>query len=292
LRVLVLVPPADYRTEWQWAFEPQAQALRDAGLDVEHMPWTEVGPLAGFDLVLPLVVWGYHTRYGDWLALLDRFQREGVAVANPVETLRWNGDKGYLAELDSKGVATVPSLAFSSLSEQALALARDEFACTDLVVKPTVSASAYGTVRLGPNDRFPEQVRGWRMLVQPWLNAITDSGEYSLMYFGGRFSHAVSKVPKAGEFRVQPEYGGIIERCEPPAGATELSEAALAHAPTPSTYARVDIVVGNDGNLQVIELEMIEPALFLDRAPEAAAAFGESVRLAAERAREQPLPYR
>jgi len=286
LRVLILVPPADYHTEWRWAFEPQAQAIVDAGLTVEHMPWTESRTFAGYDLVLPLVAWGYHTRFADWLALLDRFDSEGARVANPVEILRWNSDKAYLSELCDKGIPTVPSLAFASLSEQALALAREQFSCAELVVKPTVSASAFGTFRLGPGDPLPEQVRGWRMLVQPWLDAITESGEYSLIYFGGSFSHAVSKVPIAGEFRVQPEYSGIIQKCDPPTGSMELAEAALREAPGATAYARVDIVVGNDGDLQVIELELIEPALFLDREPKACAAFGAAVRSACERAAE------
>ena len=292
MRVLILVPPADYAVEWRWAFEPQAQALRDAGLTAESAPWTEIGDLTGFDLVMPLVAWGYHQRYGEWLKLLDRFEQHSVRVENAASVLRWNSDKAYLAELGAKGVSTVPTLAFASLSEDALVRAREEFGCSELVIKPAVSASAFGTYRLGAGDPVPDQVRGWRMLVQPWLEQIVDAGEYSLIFFGGEFSHAVSKVPKAGEFRVQPEWGGIISRCEPPEGSLELAQAALRHAPEPTTYARVDIVLGNDGDLQVIELELIEPALFLAQAPEAAAAFAEAVASAAERSREQPLPDR
>lgn len=254
--------------------------MREAGLHVDAVDWTEEKDLSGYDLVLPLLAWGYHKQYPEWLRLLDTFEHRRVRVENSVSVLRWNSDKGYLAELAERGIATVPTLAFSALSEQALARARDELRCAELVVKPAVSASAYGTFRLGPRDPLPEQVRGWRMLVQPWLEQIVCSGEYSLIFFGGLFSHAVSKVPKAGEFRVQPEYGGIIERCDAPAGSVELAEAALAAAPAPTTYARVDIVVGNDGNLQIMELELVEPALFLDYAPEAGVAFANAVRSA------------
>jgi glutathione synthase/RimK-type ligase-like ATP-grasp enzyme len=286
LRVAFLVPPADYKTEWRWAFEPQADAVRAAGIEVDAVPWTSDCSYGGCDLVLPLVAWGYHKRFGDWLALLERFERERVAVANPVPVLRWNSDKAYLAELAANGIATVPSLAFASFSEQALASAREQFGRADLVVKPTVSASAYGTFRVGIADPFPEQVRGWRMLVQPWLTDIVHSGEWSLLFFDGAFSHCVSKVPKAGEFRVQPEYGGIIGPSDPPPGAVALAEAAIAAAPAPTTYARVDIVVGNDGALNVMELELIEPALFLADAPGAASRFAAAVLSAAESARE------
>ena len=91
-------------------------------------------------------------------------------------------------------------------------------------------------------------------------------------------------MPRSGEFRVQPEYGGIIGPCAPPDGSVELALAALAAAPAPTTYARVDIVVGNDGELQIIELELIEPALFLDHAPEAARRYARAVLSAAQRA--------
>jgi glutathione synthase/RimK-type ligase-like ATP-grasp enzyme len=292
LKLAVLVPPADYRAQWRWAFDPQADALREAGAEVDALPWNAGHDLGGYDLVLPLVAWGYHERYAEWLALLDRLEGDGTAVANPVPVLRWNSDKVYLAELAAKRIATVPSLAFDSLSEDALAEARAAFDSLDLVVKPTVSASAFGTFRVRTSDAFPEAVRGLRMLVQPWLGNIVSSGEYSLMFFDGEFSHAVSKVPRPGEFRVQPEYGGIITRCDPPDGSLALARAALAAAPASTLYARVDMVVGNHGELQIIEMELIEPALFLAQAPDAAPAFAAAVLSAAERARKQPLADR
>lgn len=283
MKLAILTPAPDYRAEWRWAYDVEAGALEAAGMAVEPVTWNGDVDLASFDLVLPLVAWGYHHRVADWHAWLDRAEAALLPVANPVTLLRWNSDKAYLAELCAAGVPTVPSMTIESLDEQSLAEARDAFG-EDLVVKPLVSASAYGTHRLGSADPLPEAVRGWRMLAQPWLTSITASGEWSLIYFDGRFSHAVAKVPREGEFRVQPEHGGIITRCDPPAGAREVADAALAEAPTPSTYARVDLVAGNDGSLQVIELELIEPALWLDHAPDPTA-FAAAVKSAAERAR-------
>jgi hypothetical protein len=128
------------------------------------------------------------------------------------------------------------------------------------------------------------------MMIQPWLKRITDAGEYSLILFDGVLSHCVSKVPKPGDFRVQPEYGSTIVDCPAPDGAEAIARMALAAAPAPATYARVDLVVGNDGNLQIIELELIEPALYLDHSRTAGGAFARSVLAAAERLAEQPLP--
>ena len=286
MRVAFLVPDPDYPAEWRWAYDAEADALTAAGITVEPVPWTDPRDLSHFDLILPLVAWGYHQRYAEWLAFLDRLEREHVPVANPAPLLRWNSDKVYLAQLSETGIATVPTIAVEHLDEQVLAKARLQFDCSDLVVKPPVSASAFGTYRLKEGDPFPDVVRGWRMMVQPWVAGILDQGEYSLILFDGELSHALSKVPKSGEFRVQPEYGGIIHRCDPPPGSEALARAALAAAPAPSSYARVDMVVGASGELQVMELELIEPALFLDHAPEAGAKFVRAIRSAAERAGE------
>lgn len=283
MRFALLVPSPDYDIEWRWAFDPQAEALREAGASVDALPWTSDEDLTGYDLVMPLVAWGYHKEFERWLSQVERWDAGGVALSNPAPVLRWNGDKAYLAELGGKGVSTVPSLAFDALEERHLEEARTAFGTDELVVKPTVSASGYGTHRLGSSDPFPEQVRGWRMLAQPWLGEIVSSGEWSLLFFDGAFSHAVSKVPRAGEFRVQPEHGGIIQRCDPPPGGIKLATAALAAAPAVTTYARVDLVVGNDGALQVIELELIEPALFMAEAPESRPRFAAAALSAARR---------
>ena len=285
MRVAFLVPAPEYRLDWRWTYDPQARALEAIGIDVEPVPWTEAAKAKDFDLILPLIAWGYHEHYVRWLRLLDELDTIGAPIANPVPLLRWNSDKSYLEELGAKGVPSVPSITVSELDEPHLDEARAHFGCDTLVVKPLVSASAHGTYMLSHRDAVPEDVRGWRMLVQPWIEAIGDSGEWSLMFFNGVFSHAVSKVPVRGEFRVQREFGGSIRSCEPPEGAIELASAALAAAPAASTYARVDIVDGNGGRLEIIELELIEPALFLDDAPGAAGRFAEAVRSAALRLR-------
>jgi len=286
VRVAFLAPAPDNPTEWRSTYHPQAQALETAGIEVAPVPWPEAADVGSFDLVMPLLAWGYHTHYREWLELLDAFERKAVPVANPVPLLRWNSDKSYLEELGAAGVHSVPSMTVSELDEPHLDEARAHFGCDTLIVKPLVSASAYGTYRLSRRDPVPDLVRGWRMLVQPWIENITRSGEWSLMFFDGAFSHAVAKVPVRGEFRVQPEFGGIIERCEPPDGSIALAESALAAAPAPSTYARVDIVEGNGGDFQVIELELIEPALFLDHAPDRGPHFADAVRSAILRFRE------
>ena len=283
--VLILVPDPAYPEPWAWAFHVEAETLRSAGFEVSARPWTAPGDLAPFDAVLPLVAWGYHERYEEWLALLDRLEGERMHCINPPPLLRWNSDKAYLTELDARGLPTVHTIAVDALGEHALREARDRFGCGRLVVKPPVSASATGTFLLGPSDPLPAEAVGRRMLVQPFMATIAETGEYSLMLFGGRFSHSILKTPKSGDFRVQPHLGGTERPCEPPQGGIDLARSALAAAPADSPYARVDMIEDDDGALRIMELELIEPALWLQHAPDKGAAFASAVRNAIE----QPL---
>ena len=156
--------------------------------------------------------------------------------------------------------------------------ARREFGSEWLVIKPPVSASAMGTHRLGPNDDLPNDSVRRPMIIQPLIEEIGRTGEFSLMLFGGEYSHAVVKRPKSGDFRVQEYHGGVTTACNaPPAGAIELAQRALAAAPAKATYARMDIVPDDEGTLRIMELELIEPSLFLDYAPNAPAAFTRAI---------------
>ena len=277
MRAVILTPAPDFWEAWDWAYDVEAAALEAAGITVEPRPWTAVGDLAGVDAVLPLVAWGYHLRFAEWLKLLNRMeQSDAPLMLNPPALLRWNSDKSYLEQLAAAGVATVASRTVEALDEQALAEAHSAFG-DELVVKPLVSASADDTYRLGPDDPIPASVYGKRMLIQPYMSSIAHSGEYSLMLFGGQFSHCIVKRPKPGDFRVQPHLGGSEHPLPPPPGTIDLAKAALAAAPTPATYARVDMIEGEDGTFRIMELELIEPALWLQHAPDQGAAFGQAI---------------
>jgi glutathione synthase/RimK-type ligase-like ATP-grasp enzyme len=284
MRIAFLVPAPDYPEPWRWAFDVEAAALVADGAEVVPVSWTEAADLSRFDLVLPLVAWGYHLRYADWLALLDRVDASGVPMINPPALLRWNSDKAYLAELADLGVPTVPTHAVEACCDADLEEARRTFGSDWLVIKPPVSASATGTHRLGPHDDLPSESRGRPMIVQPLIEEIAKTGEFSLMLFDGEFSHSVVKRPKSGDFRVQPHLGGVTLPCDVPRGAEQLARQALAAAPAHATYARVDIVPDDEGVLRIMELELIEPALFLDHAPDGGTAFTRAVLSAARKA--------
>ena len=284
MNIAVLVPAPEYPEPWAWAYDVEAAALKATGASVAAVAWTDADDLSRFDLVLPLVAWGYHLDYARWLAFLERAEAEDLPLLNPAALLRWNGDKAYLAELGDAGVPTVPTLAVESCCDADLEEARRRFESEWLVIKPPVSASATGTHRLGPGNDLPADSFRKPMIVQPLIEEIARTGEFSLMLFDGEFSHSVVKRPKSGDFRVQPHLGGVTLPSEPPPGAVELAKQALAAAPTRATYARVDIVPDDEGTLRIMELELIEPALFLDHAPDGGAAFVRSILSAAEKA--------
>lgn len=276
-RAAVLVPAPDYKEDWAWAYDVEAAALERGGVVVEARPWNDPGVLSGFDLVLPLVAWGYHFDPKRWTGTLDRLENEQrLVTVNPIPLLRWNSDKRYLRELGAKGVPTVPAMLVEELDERRLAAARARFG-PKLVIKPLISASAYGIHRLGPTDRLPADAAGRAMMVQPFLRSVMDEGEYSLMLFDGVYSHSIIKRPIAGDYRTQPHLGGTEDACAMPDGALAIALAALAAAPAKAAYARVDLIRLDDGSLAIIELELIEPSLWLQHAPDKGESFAAAI---------------
>lgn len=277
-RICILTPTPDTTENWS---TPERDYRRLFGSSLTYRSWTEAVDLSEYDLILPLLAWGYHRDMAGWLALLDRLER--VPVANPAKVLRWNSDKSYLVELAEASVATVPTLLREHLNETALESAREIFGTTRLVVKPPISGGADGTFLVGSSDPLPAEAVGQRMLIQPFLPAISEEGEFSLFYFAGQYSHAISKHPVEGDFRVQEQFGGQERGVDAPSDAKALAEAALAAtqklmACDPLTYARVDMVRDGEGIFRLMELELIEPSLFLMHASDGGAMFADAVR--------------
>jgi hypothetical protein len=145
------------------------------------------------------------------------------------------------------------------------------------VIKPAISGGADGTHRIAPGASIPADALGARRLVQPLMPGILTEGEYSLFFFAGKFSHAIVKRPASGDFRVQEQFGGREMTCVASDAGQALAAQALAAAPALPVYARVDMVGDAAGTLHIMELELIEPSLFLHHAPDKGAAFGSAV---------------
>ncbi len=272
MRIAILRPAEGYYVGWE---TPAADYYRLFGDTLELRIWSNPGDLTGFDLILPLLAWGYQREPERWYALLEAWK--GLPFANFLETLRWNTNKSYLLDLEASGIAIVPTLVAPSLGTADIEAACSAFGSGMLVVKPAISGGAEGTYLLSPGDSIPGDAIGAEMLIQPLIPAIADEGEYSLFYFGTRFSHAILKRPAAGDFRVQEQFGGQEVTIEPPAGALSLAMATLAVAPAPLLYARVDMVRDTTGAFRLMELELIEPALYFSHAPDSGALFADAV---------------
>ncbi len=249
--------------------------LEAVGFGVEARPWTDVGSLSGVGAVTPLLAWSYHREPAAWAALLDRLDREGVRVANPTEVLRWNTRKTYLAALEAAGAPIIPTLFADEVTPTILAEAHARFG-PEIIVKPQISGGSHATVRHTQGKPLADGPDGPAML-QPFLPAITGEGEISLLYFGGAFSHAIAKIARADDFRVQFQHGGRYEAITPSPEALAAGDAVLRAAGRDLAYARIDLLRGEDGVLRLMELECIEPDLYLDLAPDGGAAFARAM---------------
>ena len=278
-RIAMLTPDPGgewFHTRWRDVLDRNAAPLREAGFAVEGRCWSSADDLAKFDLVLPLTAWGYHSALDAWRERLAAWQRQGVKLQNPASVLLWNADKAYLGRLGERGAAVVPTLFVDRITAAAMAEAAQRFGAERLVAKPQVSAGAWQTIRWSAGDALDSGPSGAAM-IQPYLPSIERDGEVSLIWFRGRFSHAIRKVPQPGDFRVQPEYDGIITRHQPAADELAACEAILAAVAEELLYARIDLVRGAGGEPLLIEIELIEPDLYLGYDPHEGRLFASAV---------------
>lgn len=243
-----------------------AEALGRRGLTVRVAPWTQFTS-AGEALVIVRSTWDYYERAAEFRHWLDQMAAAAVPLLNPVSTLRWNLDKAYLRELEAAG-APLPRTRWLEAPDAAAigaVLAAERWPAA--VVKPRISAAAYGTLHVTPTT-LPaltalSVAREAGAMVQEFLPEVAGAGEISLLFFDGVFSHAVRKAPASGDFRVQTEHGGSIEPYDADAALRETAARVLAACPGHTLYARVDLIPTAAGP-RLMEVELIEPDLFLD----------------------------
>lgn len=283
-QIAVLTPAADdpaYKSHWPVVLERLSAALAMADVTAAPTAWTDhvmdASGLKDFPLVLGVLTWGYYERHPDWLAATTLWGAAGVRVANPASVLNWNSDKSYLRRLETAGVPIPPTAWSDGVTHTEVDAAFDRFGTETLVIKPTVSGGAWKTVKLSRGETLIDAPDGPAM-IQPFLPDLVAKGELSLLFFGGRFSHAVMKRAKAGDFRVQVQYGGdYVHVPEPPAAAAALAERVLAAIEEPLLYARVDMVEA-EGTWLLMEAELVEPDFYLSQAPDGGRLFAEAVR--------------
>jgi len=243
--------------------------LTEMGVAHQIHPWSapEVD-WAAFTHVLIKSTWDYFDFYPEFLVWLDTLETLGVQVLNEVQTLRWNSSKTYLMEIESNGFPCIAGKILPKGSKPVLDQLFSEFKADKLVVKPLVSGGAKHTLKVvrgaeaGMEEKIGNLLQEEDFLVQPFIPEIVEVGEYSLIFFNQVFSHAVLKSPAASDFRVQHYYGGTIRAIEPRPTMLDAAQALVDRFAKNTLYARVD-GVGINGVFHLMELELIEPYLFL-----------------------------
>ncbi len=251
-------------------------ALAAQGLRVTRKAWDD----PDFDwtqtrCILFRTTWDYFERFAEFGPWLNQVASQ-TTLFNSAELISWNIDKHYLASLAKKGINTVSSHYIERGDSRSLEQCLYDCAWEQAILKPVVSGSARHTYRLNAGNSaalectFAELIQQEAMMLQPFQQHILSQGELSLMVIDGAFSHAIRKLPQAGDFRVQDDHGGSVHVHQATAEERTFAESTVAALPFDVLYARVDIIRDNHGQLALMEAEMIEPELFFRFKPEAA----------------------
>jgi len=260
-----------------------ADALRRRGFEVTAAVWNDPAvEWRRFASVVIRTPWDYHldeAAYTNWLC---RCEADAVNLWNPAAAVLANIDKRYLTDFATAGIEIVPIEYVERGQRHSLATLLERRNWTRVVVKPAVSASAYGTwctslaAATSDQSRFDEESGQRSLLVQPFADEIVTSGEWSIVFFEREYSHAVLKKPAVGDFRVQEELGGHGEPREPPPEIVEQARRVLSHAAVPLLYGRVD-GIERDGRFVLMELEINEPFLYIGSSRGAATRFADAI---------------
>ena len=260
--------------------EPLYECLLQNGASFSIVPWDEIHEADGFDACLIRTTWDYVERqeeFLDWVSMIST----KVVLVNPAELIRWNIDKRYLQYFHERGVPIAPTIWMDTPLD--LKEMMREKTWEKGFIKPVIGACAVDTFRFSMDNieeaqRFlDETATQQKMMLQPYLHRVETLGEYSAIYFGECFSHAVRKIPVPGDYRVQDDYGASDERIEASDELRELAELVISQIPYPWLYARVDALVMDDDTWVLNELEMIEPSLFFRHAEQAPQSLYESL---------------
>ncbi|MBY0572627.1 MAG: hypothetical protein K2P84_03010 [Undibacterium sp.] len=245
-------------------------ALRALACDVDIRVWDGAAvDWQAYDAVLIRCTWDYYEKFEVFLAWLDFLECHHIKVINDIATLRWNLNKQYLFELTQKGLPLIPTQLLRPDDQRSLSELIDFMAHDEIILKPVQSAGAWRTLRVNRDNAvaLAADFELWRkeqnFLLQPFMSEVIDSGEWSLIFFNGEFSHAVIKHAKQGDFRVQSDHGGTVQAIIAPMLMRQQAQAILFSLPKLPCYARVDGIL-RDKQFLLMELELVEPELFLE----------------------------
>lgn len=259
------------------------EALERRGLRTVRFDWSRPDvDWSSARAALFRTTWDYFHRIDEFTAWLDKVSAQ-TRLINPIELVRWNMDKHYLQDLNQWGIHTPPAVYIHARDNATLEKLYRSTGWPDMILKPAVSGSARHTYRLNPGNlpdyeaTFQSLIAEEDMMLQPFQRQVVEQGELSLMILAGQYSHAVRKVARAGEFRVQSDFGGAVHPYEPTREEIVFAERAVASCSPQPIYARADLIRDNNGQLALMELELIEPEMWFRLFPPAADRLAEAV---------------
>ncbi|MEX0723168.1 MAG: hypothetical protein WD053_04800 [Gracilimonas sp.] len=259
------------------------EALERKGLRVERKDWADQEfDWAETKAILFRTNWDYFDRFGEFQKWISRASAMSEFI-NSISLFNWNVDKHYLAELSKKGVRIVPTRYIPRGSSLCLERLHEFTGWQNSVVKPAIGGAARHTYNITSQNIsiISNKLAGVMMkedfMLQPFQNSVPERGELSLMFFGHEYSHAVLKKAKPGDFRVQDDFGGTVHQHTATDDEVSFALKVVKACPEKPAYARVDMIVDNDGELAVSELELIEPELWFRNSPKAADLLAEEV---------------
>ncbi len=258
-----------------------AEALRDHGATPSCLAWDDPdADFASQDLVVLRSTWNYHRDLAAFLAWVDRTSTQ-TNLANPAHVVHANARKIYLLDLERRGVAVVPTEIVRRGETRTLAEVSSSRGWSEVVVKPLVSCGSFQTERFTPptyaeGEAFLASMASERdVLVQAWMPAVDTSGERSLVWIDGELTHAVRKAPRFAGGHESVSTAPVPIADDERGFATRVLEASGFARDL--LYARVDAVRDDDGALRLMELELIEPSLFLAQHPPALERFAKAI---------------
>lgn len=268
---------------WALGIEAEAAVWDDPAVD-----WRRYGA------AVIRSTWDYYLTPDSFAAWLARVEALGLPLWNPPAVVRANWDKSYLRALEAAGASVVPTIWVERGSAESFDSLLASRGWNDAVVKPAVSAGAFRTVRARRGEPAGEKALREALahsaaMLQPYMGEIAAEGEWSFVFIGDAFSHAVLKRPRSGDFRVQEEHGGSARAAVAPPELLAQAREAARLSPGPRLYARVD-GVRRGRELAVMEVELIEPSLFLSLAPGAARALAAAISARLSGAPPSPTP--
>ncbi len=259
------------------------EALADLGISSVRVDWANADiDWSAFSCAVFRTTWDYFERISEFLSWLGNIENDTL-LCNEAALIRWNLDKHYLADLEEQGIPIVPTRFLDPGSDMTLSDMIDETGWHDAILKPCISGAARHTYRIDQTnaDRIQSELQPLlnteSFIVQPFLPDVLHAGEDTLVLIDGKYTHAVTKKPKPGDFRVQDDHGGTVHHCRPDREQIILAERAIAACNPNPVYGRVDMVRDLRGDWRVMELELIEPELWLRNHPPSARALAHAI---------------